>query len=50
MITKKELLSRIIDLETQIDWAINQIEWLIKENEKRKKEWQEKVKKQTKNI
>lgn len=50
MIAKKELLSRIIDLETQIDWAINQIEWLTKENEKRKKEWQEKVKKQTKNI
>lgn len=37
MITKKELLSRIIDLETQIDWAINQIEWLTKENEERKK-------------
>ena len=37
MITKKELMLRIIDLETQIDWAINQIEWLTKENEERKK-------------
>lgn len=37
MITKKELMLRIIDLETQIDWAINQVEWLTKENEKRKK-------------
>lgn len=37
MIAKKELLSRIIYLENQIDWAINQVEWLTKENEKLKK-------------
>lgn len=37
MISKKELMLRIIDLETQIDWAINQVEWLTKENEKLKK-------------
>ena len=37
MITKKELMLRIIDLENQMDWAINQVEWLTKENEKLKK-------------